>query len=97
MAYPSLREFVDRLEAAGELTRVARELDPRLEIAALAAQLVRRGGPALLCENVRGSRFPLLIGAYASARRMAWALGVDDLGEHARAIEELVRAQPPAG
>jgi len=97
MAYRSLREFTDRLQAAGELVRVARELDPHLEIAALAAALVRRGGPALLCENVRGSRFPLLIGAYAGARRMAWALGVDDLAEHARAIEELVRTQPPAG
>src|SRR5262249_42082937 len=86
VAYRSLHEFVGRLEAAGELVRVKRELDPRLEIAALAAALVRRGGPALLCENVRGSRFPLLIGAYAGARRMAWALGVDDLAEHARAI-----------
>ncbi|HJZ85530.1 MAG TPA: menaquinone biosynthesis decarboxylase [Polyangia bacterium] len=97
MAYRSLAEFVARLEAAGELLRIGRELDPRLEIAELAAQTVRRGGPALLCEKVRGSRFPLLIGAYAGARRMAWALGCQDLEEHARAIEELVRAQPPSG
>ena len=95
--YRSLREFAERLEQAGELTRVRQELDPKLEIAALADRVVKRGGPALLFENVRGSRFPLLIGAFAGQRRMAWALGVEDLDEPGRAIDELVRAQPPSG
>jgi 4-hydroxy-3-polyprenylbenzoate decarboxylase len=95
--YRSLRDFARRLEEAGELVRVSQELDPRLEIAAMADRVVKRGGPALLFENVRGSRFPLLIGAFAGARRIAWALGCESLDEPARAIDELVRAQPPAG
>jgi 4-hydroxy-3-polyprenylbenzoate decarboxylase len=95
--YRSLREFALRLEQAGELVRVRQELDPKLEIAALADRVVKRAGPALLFENVRGSRFPLLIGAFAGKRRMAWALGAEDLDEPARAIDELVRAQPPSG
>jgi 4-hydroxy-3-polyprenylbenzoate decarboxylase len=46
MAYRSLREFLDRLEAAGELVRVREPVDPVLEMAALADRAVKQGGPA---------------------------------------------------
>ena len=36
--YPSLRAFIDQLEEAGELVRIRRECDPRLEIAEIAAR-----------------------------------------------------------
>ncbi|MEM0983319.1 MAG: UbiD family decarboxylase [Planctomycetota bacterium] len=39
-----------------------------------------RGGPAILCENVKGSKFPVLINAYGSYRRMEMALGA--FGRH---------------
>ena len=68
-----------------------------LEVSALAQQAVRAGGPALLFERVKGSRFPLLINTYATRRRISWALGVPDLEEHARAILALVKSQPPVG
>ncbi|HVV48964.1 MAG TPA: menaquinone biosynthesis decarboxylase [Polyangia bacterium] len=95
--WDDLAGFVRYLEQRGELRRVKQELDPVLEISALAQQAVRAGGPALLCERVKGSRFPLLINTYATRRRMSWALGVPDLDEHARAILALVKSQPPAG
>jgi 4-hydroxy-3-polyprenylbenzoate decarboxylase len=50
------------------------------------------GGPALLFEYVRGSSFPLVINAFGSKRRMAMALGVHDIEEHARALAELLGA-----
>src|ERR1700710_283460 len=56
---------------------------------------MRAGGPALLFEHIKGSRFPLLINTYATRERMSWALGVDDLAQHATTIAELVKAQPP--
>jgi 4-hydroxy-3-polyprenylbenzoate decarboxylase len=96
-AWDDLAAFVRFLEARGELRRVTREVDPVLEISALAQQAVRRGAPALLFERVKGSRHPLLINTYATRRRMSWALGVNDLDEHARAILALVKSQPPAG
>ncbi len=103
MAYDGLRAFVETLEraasgdAAGarELVRIQREVDPFLEIAEIADRTMKAGGPALLFENVKGSRFPLLINAYGSRRRMSRALGVDDLEEHAKAIEELVHTRAP--
>ncbi len=98
MAYDGLRAFVETLEREGrgtELVRVRREVDPYLEIAEIADRTMKAGGPALLFENVKGSRFPLLINAYGSRRRMSRALGVDDLEEHARTIEELVHTRAP--
>jgi len=96
MAYDGMAAFVRALEARGELVRVRAPMDPRLEVAHVADRVMKSGGPALLFENVTGSRFPLLINAYGSKRRMALALGVDDLEEHARAIAELVHTRAPA-
>jgi 4-hydroxy-3-polyprenylbenzoate decarboxylase len=95
MAYDGLGAFVETLEREGQLVRVRREVDPYLELAEIADRTMKSRGPALLFENVKGSRFPLLINAYGSRRRMSRALGVDDLDEHARAIEELVHTRAP--
>jgi 4-hydroxy-3-polyprenylbenzoate decarboxylase len=93
--WDDLAGFVRYLEQRGELRRITQELDPVLEISALAQLAVRAGGPALLFERVKGSRYPLLINTYATRRRVSWALGVPDLDEHARAIFDLVRSPPP--
>lgn len=92
MAYAGLREFIDRLEKAGELRRVKMQIDPRLELAAIADRIMksRAGGPALLFENVAGSRMPLAINLFGSRKRMSWALGVDDIEEIADRIADLV-------
>jgi 4-hydroxy-3-polyprenylbenzoate decarboxylase len=95
--YPSLRAFIEKLESSGELVRIRRECDPRLEIAEIANRVMKRpgGGRALLFESVRGSRWPLVINAFGSQRRMAMALGVDALDEHARALGELLGPSMP--
>jgi 4-hydroxy-3-polyprenylbenzoate decarboxylase len=96
MAWDGMGAFVRALEQRGELVRVRRRVDAHLEIAALADRVTKAGGPALLFEDASGSRFPLLINAFGTRRRMSLALGVEDLEEHARAIEELVRTRAPA-
>src|ERR1019366_10473243 len=96
MAWDGLGAFVRALEERGELVRIRRRVDPRLEIAAIADRVRKAQGPALLFEDVPGARFPLLINAYGSRRRMSMALGVDDLEEHARAIPHLVLPRAPA-
>jgi 4-hydroxy-3-polyprenylbenzoate decarboxylase len=96
MAWDGMGAFVRALEERGELVRIRRRVDPRLEIAAIADRVMKAGGPALLFEDAGGSRFPLLINAFGSRKRMSLALGADDLEEHARSIEELVRTRAPA-
>ncbi|MDP9035153.1 MAG: UbiD family decarboxylase, partial [Myxococcota bacterium] len=96
MAWDGMGAFVRALEDRGELLRVRRRVEARLEVAAIADRVMKAGGPALLFEDVSGSRFPLLINAFGSRQRMSLALGVDDLEEHARAIAELVRTRAPS-
>jgi len=97
MAYDSLREFVARLEAAGELKRIAVAVDPVLEITEFADREMKSpgGGKALLFEKCRGSRYPLLINGYGSTKRMALALGVNDIEEIALELQGILMAKPP--
>ncbi len=79
MPAQEMRQFIARLEAAGQLRRVTAEVSANLEIGEIASRLVASGGPAALFENVAGHQLPVLVGAFASMQRMAWALGGDDL------------------
>ena len=97
MAYEDLRAFVHALEKAGELKRIRVEVDPILEISEITDRVSKNGGPALLFENVKGSRIPVLINAFGSPRRMHIALGVESLDEVAGRIRELVKMKPPEG
>ncbi|QTH43682.1 UbiD family decarboxylase [Cohnella sp. LGH] len=55
--YRSLEECLGDLERHGHLVRVREEVDPYLEMAAIHRRVYDAGGPALLFENVKGSKF----------------------------------------
>ncbi len=55
--YRSLEECLADLERHGHLVRVREEVDPYLEMAAIHRRVYEAGGPALLFENVKGSKF----------------------------------------
>ncbi len=97
MPFEDLREFIRALEKQGELKRVTLEADPHLEITEFADRAVKSNGPALLFENPKGSRVPLLINAFASMRRMQIALGVDDIEDIAQRIAGFLEMQKPEG
>ncbi len=98
MPYYSLREFIDRLEAKGELIRIAEPVSPILEISEITDRISKMpgGGKALLFENVEGSDMPVLINAFGSARRMNLALGVEDIEDIPKQIERYLKLAPPA-
>ena len=84
MTAMKLREFVDLLERKGQLVRVRVPVSPALEMTEIADRLSK--GPdaqnkAVLFEQVAGSQIPVLINAFGSAERMAWALHVEELDE----------------
>ena len=97
MAYRDLREFIARLEKAGELRRISAEIDPVLEITEITDRVSKAGGPALLFEKPKGSRIPLLINSVGSARRMNLALEVECLDEIAERIRGYLNLQSPQG
>jgi 4-hydroxy-3-polyprenylbenzoate decarboxylase len=96
MAYDGMGAFVRALEQRGELVRIRPRVDAHLEVAAIADRVMKGAGPALLFERVSASPFPLLINAFGTQKRMALALGVEDIQEHAGAIEDLVRTRAPS-
>ena len=57
MAYKSLESCLLDLETKGQLIRIKEEVDPHLEMAAIHLKVFEAGGPALLFENVKGSKF----------------------------------------
>lgn len=89
MAYPDLTSFIVALERRGELLRIREPVSHELEITEIADRMVKRGGPALLFENIPGKDFPLVIGLYGTRERMALALGapsLDAIGDRIRSL-----------
>src|SRR5690242_21235867 len=97
MAFKDLREFVQALEAKGELRRIGIEVDPILEITEFADRAVKNGGPALLFEKVKGYDIPVLINGFASMRKMEIALEVSSVEEIAHRIVEFLEMRMPEG
>ena len=97
MAYDDLRDFIRALEKKKELKRVSLEVDPRLEMTEFADRSVKTGGPALLFENPKGYKHPVLLNAFASMRRMEIALEVDSVDEVADRITGFLQMRMPQG
>jgi 4-hydroxy-3-polyprenylbenzoate decarboxylase len=98
VSFSDLREFVAHLEKRGRLRRVSARVSRELEIAEIADRVAK--GPAdenvaLLFERVEGSDIPVLINAFGSAERIAWALGVDRLDELGDRVAKLLDLKMP--
>lgn len=100
MSYKDLREFIQALEQAGELKRIKTEVDPYLEITEISDRTLRAGGPALLFENPKGSSIPLLANLFGNTRRIAMAMGQEDLAglrDVGKLLAFLKEPTPPTG
>ena len=73
--HPNLRSFLDLLEREHDLVTIKTEVDPYLELAEVHRRVIERGGPALLFENVRGSRYPVVTNLFGTERRIELAFG----------------------
>ena len=69
MGYRNLTECVRDLERTGQLVRISAEIDPYLEMAEIQRRIYQAGGPALLFERVKGTRFPMLGNLYGTMER----------------------------
>jgi len=100
MKYRDLRDFLQQLEASGELRRVPQSVSPRLEITALSDRVLRAGGPALLFESPAGHRVPVLANLFGTPERVARGMGAADLAELrdvGRVLASLKEPEPPRG
>jgi 4-hydroxy-3-polyprenylbenzoate decarboxylase len=100
----TLSEFIDAIEAIGELVHVREPVRVELELCEIADRVMKQpgGGKALLFEHpvlADGSRspYPVAINLFGSMKRMALSLGVQDLDEHGARITKLLDLKVPEG
>src|SRR6202012_2937203 len=69
MGYPSLQACIVDLEKNGHLIRIKEEVDPYLQMAAIHLRVFEHEGPAILFENVKGSKFPAVSNLFGTLER----------------------------
>ncbi len=69
MSYISLQACVSDLEKNGHLIRIKQQVDPYLEAAAIHLRVYEASGPALLFENIKGSKFPAVSNLFGTLER----------------------------
>ena len=97
MAYLNLRDFIRKLDKAGELKRIKAEVDVELEITEITDRVSKSVGPALLFERPRGYDMPIAINLLGSPSRMNLALETDSPDRIAQRLEELLDTKTPSG
>ena len=104
MALDNLRQFIQAIDAAGDLVRIGRPVAIDREITEIADRAMKSpgGGPALLFERPRlltgaDARHPVAVNLFGSERRMTLALGVERLDDIGDRIAELVHLKVPEG
>jgi len=109
MAYKSLRDFIEKLEADGELVRVSEPVSTELEMTEIGRRLVEIG-PAVLFENVvkeDGSKsdMPVLINLFSKVKRVAMGVTMGgkarttaaEMREVGQLMAQLRQPEPPRG
>ncbi|MBR5885275.1 MAG: menaquinone biosynthesis decarboxylase [Alistipes sp.] len=88
----NLREYITKLESAGELIRIGTSVSSLYEIAELTDRQAKspNGGKALLFEKT-DKGFPVLTNMMGSERRISMALGIDKPEDITVRIESLLK------
>lgn len=99
MPYADLRGYLAALEKEGELVRIKAEVDPNLEITEILNRLLKQGGPAVIFENVKGHRIPVVANLYGTLKRVTMGLETDEEGlrEIGNFLAYLQHPDPPSG
>ena len=110
MSYKSLRDFIEKLEAAGELVRVTAPVSVNLEMTEIQTRLLAEGGPAVIFENPvmqdgSASPTPVLVNLFGTIKRVAMGVTLEgkerttarELREVGELLALLRQPEPPGG
>jgi 4-hydroxy-3-polyprenylbenzoate decarboxylase len=108
MSYRSLRDFIAKLESAGELVRVREPVSTVLEITEICTRLIAEGGPAVLFEKPLKadgslSGMPVLANLFGTVKRVAMGVTLGgaerstaaSLREVGELLAQLRQPEPP--
>ncbi len=89
--YSNLKDYLKLLESIGELVRVTEPVSSHLEIAEITDRISSQadGGAAILFENT-ATKFPVVTNMFGSDKRIAMALGVDNVSDFTKRIDALL-------
>jgi 4-hydroxy-3-polyprenylbenzoate decarboxylase len=100
--FRDLRDFLDHLEAKGQLVRILEPVSVMHEITEIHRRVLRECGPALLFERAvqpdgRPAEMPVLVNLFGTTERVAWGLGVnrDGLRGLGESLAEMREPRPP--
>jgi 4-hydroxy-3-polyprenylbenzoate decarboxylase len=110
LAYKSLRDFIDMLEADGLLKRVTEPVSTVLEMTEIQRRLLAEGGPAVIFENAvkedgTKAEMPVLVNLFGTVERVARAVTLGgkprttakELREVGELLAFLRQPEPPRG
>lgn len=100
MGYKDLQSFIKFLEGKNQLKRIPLPVSPELEITEVTDRVCKglaADNRALLFEKPAGYDIPVLMNAFGSHDRMAWALGVERLEELNERLSALLDLRLPTG
>ena len=95
-----MRDFISLLEEKGQLKRITQPVNPDIELAAISDRMLGMGGPALLFENVIGSKMPVAINLMGTIERVVWSMGfkkTEELEKLGAKLALLQQPKPPKG
>jgi 4-hydroxy-3-polyprenylbenzoate decarboxylase len=69
MGYQSLEACIEDFEKHGHLIRITEEVNPDLEMAAIQLRVHDAGGPAILFENVKGTKYRCVSNLFGTMER----------------------------
>ncbi len=108
MAYRSLRDFLARLDEAGELKRVTEPVSTVLEMTEIQTRLIAEGGPAVIFERPikadgTESDMQVLVNLFGTVKRVAMGVTMGgkergsalDLREVGELLAQLRQPEPP--
>ncbi|MDA0368504.1 MAG: UbiD family decarboxylase [Proteobacteria bacterium] len=104
MSFASLRDFIQHLEARGDLVRVREPVSTHLEMTEIQTRLLAEGGPAVLFENPvdadgKPCAMPVLVNLFGTVTRVAAGIGraPAQLREVGETLAFLRQPEPPGG
>lgn len=89
----SMREYIQHIDDAGQVSRIDKSVSVQYQIAALTAQA--QGGNALLFENVQDSRYRVITNMVGTKDRFARALGCEPGAIHDTMLAAIESPRPP--
>lgn len=75
MGHRCLRELLRTFQTHREIVEVNSEVDPVLELAEIHRRVIEQGGPCLLFNRVKGSKYRVVTNLFGTQRRVELAFG----------------------